>query len=1067
MLLSSLVLVTLSLAAVAAVRYTIIDVESDYIWGISNSGQYVSSAQTSGGWWHATLHSGAVTQDLGTLGGNQSWAYAINNHGHVVGKAQTSTANYHAFLYDGVLMQDLSTLPGGLNSEAGDINDSGQIVGGSEILNSGDTGITYPLHAFLYDGAMHDLGSLPNRNSSYATAINNRGQIVGGSENYDNSSSIGGLPTGNEAVHAFFYYDGTMHDLGALPGWENSFATDVNDAGQIVGRAEAATMGDGGQDPWRAFVYDGTTMLNLNDLIDPASGWSLYYAWGINNSGQIFGTGANALGQSHSFLLEPVPEPSSMVCLGTAILVLVSWQTTRKRRGAWLALVAVAALPLLFMERAMADNEVNYDADPAGGPHVSTAGQQLPVTNDPPLGYKVLPAFPHFWWSYGCFPTCGAMIVGYYDNAGFPNMFRQKLGSSDSTAYYVDCNAPFGNRINDNRAFLKSGDDPYMYRDSAPYGSRCAISASEAGVFGRPGTYKGHVDDYVGGSDPYYTTSQQWPPHADDCMADYMGTSISQWHGRPDGDTKGWFYWEAEGGHQPGEKRRWVPPFYGANGYPNEIGNSDIDGAYGLARYIAVHAGYYSATGHAANDDEFDDVFDYYNQPILGYVSTTRGVTEADIKNEIDAGRPVIAVVVRLTSSGDDWVEYSLHPGYVSHAVVVYGYKQATPEDPLWMLIYDTWDEDQRGWMSTSYREVEFPDSTEVAYQRNVPTITSFVRESPNPDQHWKVVGFSFLKINDCNRCDAPLADVQTCGDTVHANEFDLAMTGQGEQEQESFANCTKVYYDSCDPTPASSYVNIINGTATLHIDRDCSLNFRTFKDVNAPDGYIASKVVRRVYSVFSSNKNIKKYADDTEVTMVNGIVTHVIDSNNFCFEERDERLFGIRVHKVNHGLDTGDEVEVVGGAIETDLSNDERYIEATSVTETDPPTKVIKPYCMSNICVGGKDFLPPGGSGTGYGQKGVVNSASLNNIGLLVRTVGKVTYINTSSGYFTISDASKAVDSGSHDGVKISAAGFIPSGLAVGDFVTAAGICSTEKVSNDLYPLIIARDSDDLLVVQ
>ena len=56
-------------------------------------------------------------------------------------------------------------------------------------------------------------------------------------------------------------------------------------------------------------------------------------------------------------------------------------------------------------------------------------------------------------------------------------------------------------------------------------------------------------------------------------------------------------------------------------------------------------------------------------------------------------------------------------------------------------------------------------------------------------------------------------------------------------------------------------------------------------------------------------------------------------------------------------------------------------------------------------------------------------------------------------------------IDSGDHDGAKISASGFIPQGLEVDNFVTATRICSIEKVSNVLYPVIIARDSDDLVV--
>ena len=42
------------------------------------------------------------------------------------------------------------------------------------------------------------------------------------------------------------------------------------------------------------------TMFDLNDLISPASGWTLYEANAINNSGQIVGDGINPLGQGHA-----------------------------------------------------------------------------------------------------------------------------------------------------------------------------------------------------------------------------------------------------------------------------------------------------------------------------------------------------------------------------------------------------------------------------------------------------------------------------------------------------------------------------------------------------------------------------------------------------------------------------------------------------------------------------------------------------------------------------------------------------------------------------------------------
>jgi hypothetical protein len=59
-------------------------------------------------------------------------------------------------------------------------------------------------------------------------------------------------------------------------------------------------------------------MLDLNGLIDPNSGWQLYAAYGINDSGQIVGTGTFA-GFSRAYLLTPVPEPATIGALGLGV----------------------------------------------------------------------------------------------------------------------------------------------------------------------------------------------------------------------------------------------------------------------------------------------------------------------------------------------------------------------------------------------------------------------------------------------------------------------------------------------------------------------------------------------------------------------------------------------------------------------------------------------------------------------------------------------------------------------------------------------------------------------------
>lgn len=70
--------------------------------------------------------------------------------------------------------------------------------------------------------SMVDLGTLGGRFGS-ANALNNRNQVVGESQ------------TTTFASHAFLWKDGTMADLGTLPGHNISIAYDINDRGQIVG----------------------------------------------------------------------------------------------------------------------------------------------------------------------------------------------------------------------------------------------------------------------------------------------------------------------------------------------------------------------------------------------------------------------------------------------------------------------------------------------------------------------------------------------------------------------------------------------------------------------------------------------------------------------------------------------------------------------------------------------------------------------------------------------------------------------------------------------------------------
>ena len=68
-----------------------------------------------------------IAADMGTLGGDSTYAHGINQHGEVVATYETPGGQEHAFFWNGA-MAELGTLVG-QQSSAHDINDLGQGVG--------------------------------------------------------------------------------------------------------------------------------------------------------------------------------------------------------------------------------------------------------------------------------------------------------------------------------------------------------------------------------------------------------------------------------------------------------------------------------------------------------------------------------------------------------------------------------------------------------------------------------------------------------------------------------------------------------------------------------------------------------------------------------------------------------------------------------------------------------------------------------------------------------------------------------------------------------------------------
>jgi len=243
--------------------------------------------------YRAYLWDGSSMQDLGALGGTLSEGRGVNSSGQVTGQAFVAgNAIAHAFLWNGSTMLDLGTLGGTFSAGQG-INDSGHAVGWSQTAGNAAN------HAFLWDGsAMQDLGTLGGLHSE-AYAINNAGQITGYSQSAGN------------AQRAFLWQGGIMQDLGTLGG--GSVGRGLNAAGHVVGSSNGA-----------AFVWNGSSMANLNGMLVNGAGWNLFEAWAINDLGQIVGTGTFN-GQTRAYLLTPqVPEPGTyaLAALGLAAVAL-------------------------------------------------------------------------------------------------------------------------------------------------------------------------------------------------------------------------------------------------------------------------------------------------------------------------------------------------------------------------------------------------------------------------------------------------------------------------------------------------------------------------------------------------------------------------------------------------------------------------------------------------------------------------------------------------------------------------------------------------------------------------
>jgi hypothetical protein len=217
---------------------------------------------------------------------------------------------------------------------------------------------------------------------------------------------------------------------------------------------------------------------------------------------------------------------------------------------------------------------------------------------------------PAYDWVFGCSSVSGAMIAGYYDRNGYPNMYAGPANGGvapmdNSTTYWPNWTDGFG-----------------VTYPNLP------LAGSHQGVDGR--ATRGSIDDYwvksdSAAADPYITGG--WTQHAwSDAIGDYMKTSQSA-HSNIDGGTTFYLNYSAT-------------PLTCAQMVSS--GSAVHDGTYGRKLF-------YEARGYTVTDC-------YTQQTDNQYAG---GFSYAQFKAQIDAGRPVMVNIDGHTMVGVGYLDPS------------------------------------------------------------------------------------------------------------------------------------------------------------------------------------------------------------------------------------------------------------------------------------------------------------------------------------------------------------------------------------------------------------------------
>ena len=237
--------------------FTTLDVPgsfSTYALGINNQGLIVGGYQvavqldpfSTAFIFHGFIYDGSTYQTLDSTVTPETILNGINDSGVITG--QDAGCCGGSFIYDGSF--HLISVPGSLFTEAGGINNAGQVTGFYRAPGPG-------FHGFVYTAGSFQLFDVPGGFDTEPTDINNDGVVVGWT-----LSPFAGFIAANGSITEFDY-----------PGNPGNFAFGINDHGQIVGAFS---------DPSEPFLHRGFLATPV-----PEAGTLLLLAAGLVCSGLV------------------------------------------------------------------------------------------------------------------------------------------------------------------------------------------------------------------------------------------------------------------------------------------------------------------------------------------------------------------------------------------------------------------------------------------------------------------------------------------------------------------------------------------------------------------------------------------------------------------------------------------------------------------------------------------------------------------------------------------------------------------------------------------------------------